>query len=152
MKKTTKYFLYAAGVIILIGIISVAVKDNKQASTTTTAAKPVETATTTEPKKDEWKQVIEFNSNGTKNSETIHLNGGELKIVYDYNSGIEGVGVFGVYIMSKGTDINTDGGLPDIMSSEAKDAGESALTKSAGDYYIHVNAQGKYKIKLLEKQ
>jgi hypothetical protein len=121
--------------------------DSKSTDSATVASKPAEDA-----KAKEWQLVTEFKNNGQKNSQTFNLSGGEVKVEYDYKSDIDDMGLFYVYLMDKGTDLNQDGGLPDITSDQSKDKSESFLHKTSGEYYIAVNAQGKYDIKIFEKK
>jgi len=73
-------------------------------------------------------------------SDTITLTGGKVRVTYDFvdTSGY-GMVVAAIYLLDEGTDLMTDGGIPDVMISEPG-AGETILRKSAGDYYIRVTA------------
>lgn len=103
----------------------------------TTTEAPAAEAPAAEPV---WTPVATITGNADQQSDTIALTGGKVRVTYDFadSAGI-GMIVGAVYVLTEGTDIMTDGGIPDVMVSEAG-AGETILRKSAGEYYVKVTA------------
>ncbi|HRY33413.1 MAG TPA: hypothetical protein P5531_10645 [Bacteroidales bacterium] len=101
----------------------------------------------------EWTEVYVFKGNGMKQSPVFELFGGEARLRYSYK-GAEGlgVGVFGVYVVNEGDDVMKSGGAPEIMTSAEKEESESYIHKSAGKYYLNVNAQGDWVVIVEEKK
>ena len=81
-----------------------------------------------------------MSGNADQQSDTIVLSGGRVRLAYDFtdSSGV-GMVVGAIYLLPEGTDINVDGGIPDVIVSEAG-AGETILRRSAGEYYLKVAA------------
>ena len=98
-----------------------------------------------------WVDVISFDGNGRKKSKNFHLSGSETKIVYAYITS-QPTGIFNVYVLDKGKDLLKEGGVPELMSNETQDSGESYIQKEEGDYYLDVNAYGKWSVKIQEKR
>lgn len=136
MKKILKWGLIIFGVIILLAIISP--KDNKKQEATTT--KNIETvvkeeAEPTEPKTKEYVKVFEAKGNAGKKTDSFILQGGKQKLTYTFNGGSSIVG--GVYVLKEGTSLEKQGGIPEVMVSEAG-TDNTILRKSAGTYYLDV--------------
>lgn len=134
---------------LLLSTIIISCGDAGETKSSNAAAS---SAPTEQSKEKAWQLVTEFKNNGQKNSSTFTLSGGEVKVEYDYSSDMDEMGMCYVYLLAKGTDLTTDGGLPDITSDQPKDKGESFLHKDSGEYYLAVNAQGKYTIRIFEKK
>jgi hypothetical protein len=100
---------------------------------------------TNEPK--EYVKVAELE--GTQLSgETFTLEGGDQKMIYTVNGNWS---MCAVYILKSGTDLMTDGGIPDARTSDSGTF-ESISRKRAGDYYLHVSASPSCKVELYEKR
>lgn len=101
----------------------------------------------------EWATVATLTGSADQQSDTIVLSGGKVRITYDFvdNTGYDAI-VGAVYLLTEGTDITTDGGIPDVMVSEAG-AGETILRKSEGEYYLKVtSANADYTVTVEEQQ
>jgi TM2 domain-containing membrane protein YozV len=93
-----------------------------------------------------WTKVAELSGNAAKSSETIVLTGGKLRLKYNF----EGDTVAGsIYLLKEGTDLQTDGGIPEVMVTKGG-SDETIIRKSAGDYYLHVNTTTQYTVTLEE--
>lgn len=100
-----------------------------------------------------WVTVATITGNADQQSDTIELTGGKVRVSYDFvdTAGI-GMIVGAVYVLTEGTDITTDGGIPDVMISEAG-AGETILRKAAGEYYVKVtSANAEYTVTVEEEK
>lgn len=87
-----------------------------------------------------WTPVATIEGNADQQSDTIVLTGGKVRVTYDFvDSSGQGMIVGAVYVLTEGTDIMKDGGIPDVMVSEAG-AGETILRKGEGEYYVKVTA------------
>lgn len=95
-----------------------------------------------------WVEAIRFKGNGMKNSKNFELMGGESRIRFAYNG--EMAGMFFAYVVPSGHDLNKKGGLPDVMTTNVVEEGESYLQKSAGSYYLHINAVGNWIVTIEE--
>jgi hypothetical protein len=93
--------------------------------------------------------VLTIKGNGTKNSASFHLNGNDAKLVYRYSTDGD-VGVFGIYVLDKGDDIMKTGGFPEVTVNKTKVSDESSLQKTAGDYYLRINAAGEWEVTVEE--
>lgn len=116
--------------------------DNAAKATTQTSSE----TETVKPATKEWTEVYSIKGSGTKNSAPFRLDGGETKVEYECAEGL-----FSFYILEKGVDLMSEGGLPEVMTEE-KEKSETFVNKEAGDYYISVNAMGKWNIKVFEKK
>ena len=103
--------------------------------------------TTTETRKSQWTEVYTFKGNGMKKSPTFELTGGEARLKYKYESGNGmGMGMFAAYVVDEGKDIMKQGGIPEVMTSAESEESESSIQKSAGRYYLNINATGKWTV------
>ncbi|WP_447943610.1 hypothetical protein [Microbacterium aurum] len=100
-----------------------------------------------------WTPVATITGNADQQSDTIVLTGGKVRVTYDFvDSSGQGVIVGAVYVLPEGTDLMTDGGIPDVMISEAG-AGETILRKDAGEYYVKVtSANASYTVTVEEEK
>ena len=104
------------------------------------------------PKEKSYVKVFEFKGNGKKKSSVFELHGGHARLKYNYNSENDIAGIFSVYVTPDGEDVMETGGVPEIMVTSLKEKDESAIQKSAGKYYLDVNAEGKWSITVEEEQ
>jgi len=82
-----------------------------------------------------------------KKSPTFELTGGEARLKYKYESGNGmGMGMFAAYVVDEGKDIMKQGGIPEVMTSAESEESESSIQKSAGRYYLNINATGKWTV------
>lgn len=99
-----------------------------------------------------WTEVYTFKGSGMKKSPNFDLGDGEAKLTYSYKAPAAlGAGLFTAYVVDKGKDIMKDGGIPDVMVDKSED-GESSIQKSAGSYYINVNATGDWTVTVMQKK
>lgn len=102
-------------------------------------------------KEKEWTKVYSFSGNGMKKSALFELTGNEARLKYSYKApGGLGMGMFAVYVVDEGEDIMETGGIPEVMSQAENEASESTLQKSAGMYYLNVNASGNWTVTVEE--
>lgn len=140
------------GVTIVIGlvfILSLGDKSSKDSpENTQELAEPTqEDQNQTEAEK-KWVDVYTFKGNGMKKSPLFELTGSEARLKYKY-SGDDDMGLFSVYVVDGGKDIMEDGGIPEVMIQVSEDS-ESSIQKSAGTYYLNVNAVGKWEVTVQE--
>lgn len=109
-------------------------------STDGAATTPNEPAAEPAPEQEQpkaWTQVIELKGNANKASAPFELTGGSTRLRYTVGGGDMVVAAF--YVMKEGTSLQEDGGLPEVMVSEAG-SDETYMTKKAGTYYLDVQA------------
>ncbi|MBK0421013.1 DUF4190 domain-containing protein [Leucobacter sp. CSA2] len=100
-----------------------------------------------------WTEVATITGSADQQTDTIALSGGKVRVSYDFTD-TAGMGtiVAAIYVMDEGKDLMKDGGIPDVMVTEAG-AGETILRKSAGDYYVRVTAaNASYTVKIEEQK
>jgi hypothetical protein len=140
---------------IVIGFIVLMVIAVNSDDTTAAKTKDVKPATTeAQPvaeTESSYKQIFHFTGTGSKKSETFKLSGNPARLNYKYNTG--DMGVFSIYVVPEGEDIQKDGGIPEVMpdTDKTKDSSTSTIHKDAGSYYLDVNATGKWDITVEEK-
>ncbi|MBA4606962.1 hypothetical protein H1W00_00545 [Aeromicrobium sp. Marseille-Q0843] len=122
------------------------------AAETTTAAKTEKKPAAKKPAaKPKWRKVAELSGSADKQSDTIKLTGEKVRLSYEFKdtSGMDMV-VGGIYLLDEGTDLMSDGGIPEVMISEAgKDS--TILRKDKGEYFLKVTAANvEYKVVLEE--
>ena len=137
---------------VVFSLLSSCSSDKKE---TTDTSVPATTAPTPVPKEEakpkQWTTVYTFEGDGAKKSPSFELTGNEARVKYKYKCPEgAGMGAFIVYVMEAGKDLDKDGGMPEIMTSAEKEESESALQKSAGRYYLSVNAEGKWTVTIEE--
>jgi hypothetical protein len=95
----------------------------------------------------QWTNVLQFTGNGTKKSATFDLLGGEARLKYSYK-GMKGVGggLFAIYVVAHGDDINKTGGFPEIMTQAESEESVGTIQHEAGRYYLNVNAVGNWSV------
>jgi len=141
-----KTWVIIVGVIILLIIIA-----NLSGSKDSSAPASTSTTSTETAKAKQWTVVYEFKGNGMKKSPVFELTGGAARIKYSYKApdGL-GMGVFSVYVVDEGEDIIKTGGIPEVMTQAENENSESAIQKSAGRYYLNVNASGNWVVSVEE--
>ena len=90
-----------------------------------------------ESKPKQYVTVVDLKGNANKNSDMFELKGGKVKITYTF-SGVQSI-VGAIYLLKEGTDLNQQGGIPEVTVTEAG-TDSTFLTKSAGKYYLSVKA------------
>lgn len=87
-----------------------------------------------------WTTAATLSGKANKQSDTLSLPGGKVRLTYDFvDSSGHGMIVAAVYLLEEGTDLHSDGGIPEVTITE-EGKGETLLRKSAGDYFIYVMA------------
>lgn len=125
-------------VIIVIAAVSGGNKTSTSSSNSGSASQMSSNSSPAEESKQkQFVTVVELNGNANKNSDTFELKGGKVKITYTFN-GVQSI-VGAVYILKEGTDLNQQGGIPEVTVTEAG-TDSTFLTKSAGKYYLSVKA------------
>lgn len=151
MKKLLKWAFVIIGVIIGISIISAIIgKDPTPAPVAAANGTTDHSAPSPETKAKTWTSVQTFKGSGMKKSGLFKLSGGEARLKYKYKGDNPGAGMFAVYVLDKGIQPERDGALPEVMTQEGKEESESAITRDAGEYYIWVNAVGKWEVSIEE--
>jgi hypothetical protein len=127
---------------------------NKQQETTiaTQQTKETEPKEESKPGESEPKQkvvVTELSGSANKSSDTFRLSGGKVTLTYDFKGSDTIVGA--IYILEEGTDLNTDGGIPEVMVTEPG-SDTTIIRKGAGDYYLQVNSTTDFTVKIEEEK
>lgn len=85
-----------------------------------------------------WQEVITLDGKTDKSSKVFELTGAEARMTYSFKGG-EDMSLGAIYLLAEGTDLMKDGGIPEVMiDGPVKE--ETALHKSAGTYFLDVNA------------
>lgn len=110
----------------------------------TDATKNVEPTPVTEERAAEaaatWTTVATLKGKADSASSTFELSGSEARMKYTFTG--SGDMVLGsIYLLTEGTDLMKDGGIPEVMIQEAG-PGTTALHKSVGSYYLDINSAG----------
>jgi hypothetical protein len=90
-----------------------------------------------EPAK-EWTEMVTLSGSAYSASPTFELTGGETRLKYSFE-GSEDFVVVAAYLEEAGTDLNKDGGIP-LLMLDKPESGETAVHKSAGEYFLDVRA------------
>lgn len=97
-----------------------------------------EPAAKAEEAKASWQEVITLDGKTDKSSKVFELTGAEARMTYSFKGG-EDMSLGAIYLLAEGTDLMKDGGIPEVMiDGPVKE--ETALHKSAGTYFLDVNA------------
>jgi hypothetical protein len=109
------------------------------------AAEPVEEAPS-------WTEVVSLTGRTDKSSAVFELTGGEAQLKYEF-SGDPDMSVGAVYLLEEGTDLQVDGGIPQVMITEPG-ADSTVLHRQPGRYYLHVTAgnMDSWKVTIEEKR
>jgi hypothetical protein len=154
MKKALKFTLISLGALFLLAIIGVAIggSDSNTNNTRKTRESSSSTSSPSSGNSKSYVKLLEFSGNGTKKSSIFELHGNHARLRYKYKSGEAGIGVFSVFIVPDGVDLTESGGIPEVISSADHEESESAIQKSAGKYYLSVDAAGSWSIVVEEEQ
>lgn len=87
-----------------------------------------------------WQEVVTLDGKSDKSRGVFELTGAETRMTYDFHGSGE-IGIAAVYLLTEGTDIQVDGGIPELMLTE-DDSDETFLHRTAGNYYLDVSAAG----------
>lgn len=85
-----------------------------------------------------WQEVVSLKGKADKSSGVFELTGGEVRMSYSFKGG-ESMALGSIYVLTEGTDLMKDGGIPELIV-DAPGSDETALHKSAGTYFLDVNA------------
>lgn len=117
--------------------------------------KPAESAKPSEqpkPAAKKWVKLVTLTGTADKQSDTIKTTGGKVRITFTFKNtaGIGGIGA--IYFLDEGTDLQNDGGIPEVMVTEpGKDV--TTLRKDAGEYFLKVSAANfKYTVTVEEER
>jgi len=91
-----------------------------------------------EPAEATWQEVVTLDGKTDKASQVFELTGGEARMTYSFKGG-EDMSLGAIYLLTEGTDLMEDGGIPEAMI-DGPVSEETALHKSAGKYFLDVNA------------
>jgi len=143
-----KTWVIVIGILILLSVIgNLGKKDAPKNSTLIQET----SNTSNEESEKQWKEVYTFKGNGMKKSPSFELNGGKARLKYKYKApdGL-GMGVFFIYVVNDGEDVMKTGGIAEVMSQAENEESESSLQKSAGLYYLYINASGDWTVTVEE--
>lgn len=99
----------------------------------------------------EWTVIAEISGSADQQTDTIELTGGNVRITYEFvDSTGHGMIVGAIYLLDEGVDIMVDGGIPDVMVTEAGE-GETILRKGAGEYYLRINSANASYVVIVEE-
>lgn len=147
-KKTWIIVVGIIFILIIIGNLNSEDKSNKSQTD-----KNSETSITSKDQEDnkKWTEIYTFKGNGLKKSPSFELSGENARLKYKYQApkGL-GMGVFSVYVVNEGQDIMETGGIPEVMTQSENEESESSIQKSAGRYYLNVNASGDWMVTVEE--
>ncbi len=112
-----------------------AANDSAAAPAAPAAAAPAPAAT--------WTKVAELTGSSDLASQTFALSGKDTKLVFSFTGAQEtngqSMGIGAIYLEKEGVDITKDGGIP-VKMLQKDEAGETAIHKGAGNYYLDVKA------------
>ncbi|EMY35811.1 hypothetical protein D477_002436 [Arthrobacter crystallopoietes BAB-32] len=108
-----------------------------EAAGTPEAAEPAAPAEHVEAEQ-EWTEVVTLSGSANSASQTFELAGGQTRLVYSFEGSQDFV-VVAAYLEEAGTDLNKDGGIP-LLMLDKPESGETAVHKSAGEYFLDVRA------------
>lgn len=90
-----------------------------------------------------WTKVAELTGSSDMASQAFALSGKSTRLVYSFTGAQQmngqSMAVGAVYLEKEGVDITKDGGIP-IKMLQKDEAGETAIHKGAGNYYLDVKA------------
>lgn len=149
--RTTSSIIYGIALIASFILFGVTTDTSKTSTKSNNAGSTKNEAVEEETKEKTWQPVYTFKGNGMKKSPTFELTGIEARLKYKYNSdnGM-GMGIFAAYVVDEGKDIMKQGGIPEVMTSAENEESESSIQKSAGRYYLNINATGYWTVTVEE--
>lgn len=106
-------------------------------------------AAAAQPAAKHWVTVAKLTTSSDKDSQDFQLTGAPARMKYATASA--GMGVYGIYLLTSGTDISTDGGIP-IVSPKAGESDTTVVHRSAGSYYLHVTGTGRISVTIQEQR
>ncbi|MDQ0925664.1 hypothetical protein QF038_004172 [Pseudarthrobacter sp. W1I19] len=104
-----------------------------------------------------WTKVAELTGSSDMASQAFALSGKSTRLVYSFTGAQQmngqSMAVGAIYLEKEGVDITKDGGIP-IKMLQKDEAGETAIHKGAGNYYLDVKAAnfGSWTITVEEKK
>lgn len=87
-----------------------------------------------------WTTVATLEGKADAASSSFELSGAEARMSYNFK-GTGDMVLGSIYVLTEGTDLMVDGGIPEVMIDEGG-RGSTALHKSIGSYYLDVNSAG----------
>jgi hypothetical protein len=153
-------FLAIVGVVVVTGIAA-SFSGSPSGTPTTTETTLPNVVTTTKAKPSgtpqapvkRWVKLATVTGSADKTSDTITTTGGKVRISYKFTdtSGYGSI-VTAVYLLNEGTDLNKDGGIPDVTTS-TPGSDSIVLRKDAGPYYLKVMvANARYTVTVSEER
>ncbi|MFB0835720.1 TM2 domain-containing protein [Arthrobacter halodurans] len=85
-----------------------------------------------------WTEVATIEGRSDAASPAFELTGAEARMSYTFE-GDPDMSIGSIYLLTEGTDLQADGGIPMVMLTEPESA-TTALHKNAGSYYLDVRA------------
>jgi len=119
-------------VIVVIASIGGSKESGNNSETTPTVATPAVPAA-----QKTWQTVATLSGDSNRRGESFTLLGGDQQLVYKV-TGTDPV-VCSVYVVEKGTSLESAGGFPEVMIDKAESS-DTRLAKDPGDYYLDVSA------------
>lgn len=153
MKKTITNLVVAAAIFGLTACSGGTAPATTEPVSSAETAAPAETAAAEPAAEPEWTTVATIEGNADQQSDTIALTGGKVRVSYEFTDNLGYDMVMGaIYVLTEGTDIMKDGGIPDVMISEAG-SGETILRKSEGEYFVRItSANANYTVTVEEQR
>ncbi len=137
--------------LMFIGIVGSS-NSNKNSNTTPSTSNTEQRSkeAQVEPEKPkEWVTVVELKGNANKRSDTFELKGGKTRLTYDVKGNSV---VTAIYVLKEGASLEKNGGVPEVMISEAG-TDTTFLAKGAGTYYLDVSsANSSWTVKIEEER
>jgi hypothetical protein len=117
--------------------------------------KPKESAKPSEqpkPAAKKWVKLVTLTGTADKQSDTIKTTGGKVRITFTFKNTASIGGIGAIYFLDEGTDLQNDGGIPEVMVTEpGKDV--TTLRKDAGEYFLKISsANFKYSVAVEEER
>lgn len=114
-------------------------EDNVSSTTSeNTSANSVDTPST-------WSEVITFEGDGIKNTESFEITANEWKIIWDTKPGTYGDMNFQIYVYT------SDGALSDVAANVIGESQDETIIRGSGSYYLMINSGQPYTIKIEQK-
>ncbi|MDQ0865715.1 TM2 domain-containing protein [Arthrobacter globiformis] len=151
--KHKKVALIVTAVLIVASIASSAARGGSAPATGTTpatnetsAAAPASEAApaaAAPAPAEKWTKVVTLNGSTDMASQSFALSGGETRLVYKFTGAKQlngqSMALGSIYFQEEGTDLAKDGGIP-IKMLQKDEAGETAIHKGSGNYFLDVKA------------
>ena len=93
-----------------------------------------------------WQDVVSWEGNGIKNTETFHISSNVWRISWDTKPEQYGEMNFQIYVF------DADGALVDIAANVIGEDSDNSIMRGSGDYYLKINTGQPYEVIVAEKK